>query len=62
MFNPPVQPPEPMESFYGPKPKERAINILDDIVSVEVSDLFPDINERIYKYGGDLSASNEIHR
>ncbi|MGA2938481.1 MAG: hypothetical protein ABSF52_15475 [Syntrophobacteraceae bacterium] len=56
MFNPPVQSPEPMESFYGPKPKERAINILDDIVSVEVSDLFPDINERIYKYGGDLSA------
>lgn len=50
-----VSPPEVMESVYGPKPKERAINILD-MVSVRVGDLFPDITDRIYGHGDDLSA------
>ena len=50
-----VNPPELMESVYGPKPKDRAIDILD-MVSVTVSDLFPDISDRIYIDGDDLSA------
>ena len=54
MYSPAVQPPELMESFYGPKPKERAVNILD-MVSVAVGDLFPDITDRIYVDGDDLS-------
>jgi len=43
-----------MESVYGPKPKGRAIDILD-MVSVTVSDLFPDISDQIYSDGDDLS-------
>ncbi len=54
MLSPAVQPPELMESFYGPKPKERAVNILD-MVSVAIGDLFPDITDRIYVDGDDLS-------
>ncbi|MGD8519888.1 MAG: hypothetical protein PVF56_01985 [Desulfobacterales bacterium] len=54
MYSLAVQPPELMESFYGPKLKERAVNILD-MVSVAVGDLFPDITERIYVDGDDLS-------
>ncbi len=56
MFKPAIQPPEMMESFYGPKPNERAVNLLEGMVSVEVSDLFPEIHERIYRNGDDLSA------
>ena len=55
MHKPSVKPPEVMESFYGPKRKERAVNLLD-VVSVEVSDLFPDIAERTYRTGDDISA------
>jgi hypothetical protein len=55
MHNPAVNPPAMMESFYGPKAKERAVNLLD-VVSVEVSDLFPDLTERIYRDGDDISA------
>ncbi len=54
MYSPAVQPPELMESFYGPQPKERAVSILD-MVSVAVGDLFPDIADRIYVDGDDLS-------
>jgi len=49
-----VSPPEIMESVYGPKPKERAVNLLD-MVSLSVGDLFPDITDRIYRDGDDLS-------
>ena len=52
MYSPAIQPPELMESFYGPRLKERAVNILD-MVSVAVGDLFPDITERIYVDGDD---------
>jgi hypothetical protein len=55
MHRPALAPPPLMESVYGPKPKERATDVLN-LVSVEVSDLFPEINERIYVHGGDLSA------
>ncbi len=58
MYRPAVQPPELMESFYGPKPKGRAADILD-LVSVAVGDLFPDIADRIYSDGGDLSVIEE---
>jgi len=54
MYRSAVNPPELMESFYGPKPKERAINILD-MVSVAIGDLFPDITDRIYNDGDDIS-------
>ena len=54
MYNPAVNPPELMESVYGPKTRERAVNIMD-MVSVSVSDLFPDITDRIYNHGDDLS-------
>jgi hypothetical protein len=47
VYRPAVEPPDLMESFYGPKPKERAVDILD-LVSVAVGDLFPDITDRIY--------------
>ncbi|MDQ7781387.1 MAG: hypothetical protein RDU20_00815 [Desulfomonilaceae bacterium] len=56
MYRPAVAPPRIMETFYGPKPKERAVNLLEDMVSVEVEELFPDVNERIYRDGDDLSA------
>jgi hypothetical protein len=49
-----VAPPELMESVYGPKPKKRAADLLD-LVSVSVADLFPDITERIYIHGDDVS-------
>jgi len=55
MHKPAVNPPEVMASFYGPNPKERAVNLLD-MVSVEVADLFPDLTERIYRTGDDISA------
>ncbi len=55
MHRPAVNPPELMESVYGPKPKERAVDLLD-MVSVSVGDLFPDITDRIYVDGDDLSA------
>ncbi len=55
MFRPAVNPPELMKSVYGPKPKERAVDLLD-MVSVSVGDLFPDITDRIYVDGDDLSA------
>jgi len=45
-----------MESFYGPKPKPRAIHLLDDVVSVRVADLFPEMNEAVYTGGDDYSA------
>jgi len=54
MYRSAVNPPELMESFYGPKPKERAINMLD-MVSVAIGDLFPDITDRIYNDGDDIS-------
>ena len=54
MYNPTVNPPELMESVYGPKPRPRAAN-LPGMVSVSVSELFPDITERIYLDGDDLS-------
>ncbi|GAG48469.1 unnamed protein product, partial [marine sediment metagenome] len=54
MYRSAVNPPELMESFYGPKPKERAVNIVD-MVSVAVGDLFPDISDRIYIDGDDIS-------
>ena len=41
MYRPAVAPPRIMETFYGPKPKERAVNLLEDMVSVEVEELFP---------------------
>lgn len=50
-----VQPPEIMESVYGPRPKERAVR-LPDLVSLGVRELFPDIEEGIYSLGGDISA------
>lgn len=54
MYNAAVNPPELMESVYGPKPKERAVNLLD-MVSVSVADLFPDITDPLYTDGDDLS-------
>lgn len=59
MYKPAVTPPAMMESFYGPKPKERATNLLD-VVSVEVSELFPDLNERIYRDGDDISEVKRV--
>ena len=55
MVNPSVNPPGLMESVYGPKARERAVNVMD-MVSVSIGDLFPDITDRIYNYGDDLSA------
>ena len=54
MYNPAVNPPELMESVYGPKARERAVNVMD-MVSVSVGELFPDITDRIYNHGDDLS-------
>ena len=54
MYSPAVQPPEMMESFYGPRPRKRAVNVLD-MVSVAIGDLFPDIQGRIYGGGEDVS-------
>ena len=45
MYNPAVNPPELMESVYGPKTRKRAVNVMD-MVSVSVGDLFPDITDR----------------
>lgn len=58
MFEPAAAPPEIMESVYGPKPKERAANLLD-LVSVDVGDLFPEMTDRIYRNGDDVSAVSE---
>lgn len=55
MYRLAVTPPEVMESVYGPKPKERAVTLLD-LVSVEVGDLFPEMTDRIYRNGDDISA------
>ena len=55
MVNPSVNPPGLMESVYGPKARERAVNVMD-MVSVSVGDLFPDITDHIYNYSDDLSA------
>jgi len=54
MHKPAVHPPEIMTSVYGPCPKERAVDLLD-LVSVDVGDLFPDVAERIYVQGDDVS-------
>lgn len=54
MYNPTVNPPELMKSVYGPKPRPRAAD-LPGMVSVSVGELFPDITERIYLDGDDLS-------
>lgn len=54
MYRPAINPPGIMTSVYGPKPKKRAIDMLD-MVSVSIGDLFPDIAERIYVDGEDLS-------
>ena len=54
MYKSAIRPPALMESVYGPRPKERAVNFLD-MVSVAVSDLFPDIADRIYADGDDPS-------
>jgi hypothetical protein len=54
MYNAAVNPPELMESVYGPKPRPRAAD-LPGMVSVSVGELFPDITERIYLDGDDLS-------
>ncbi|MBW1788558.1 MAG: hypothetical protein JRK53_18375 [Deltaproteobacteria bacterium] len=54
MVNPSVYPPGLMESYYGPKTRERAVDAMD-MVSVSVGDLFPDITDRIYNHGDDLS-------
>lgn len=54
MHNATIKPPPLMESVYGPKPKTRAMR-LPNMVSVAVSDLFPDITNPIYAYNDDLS-------
>jgi hypothetical protein len=54
MYNPTINPPALMPSVYGPKPRSRAID-LPGLVSVSVEELFPEINERIYLDGDDLS-------
>lgn len=54
MHNAAIEPPPLMESVYGPKPKTRAIN-LAGMVSVSVSDLFPDIASPVYNFGDDPS-------
>ena len=54
MYNPTVTPPELMTSVYGPKPRPRAAD-LPGMVSVSVGELFPDISDRIYLDGDDLS-------
>jgi hypothetical protein len=55
MYNPIVSPPDLMPSVYAPKSKPRAAD-LPGMVSVSVEELFPDISERIYQDGDDLSA------
>jgi hypothetical protein len=55
MYRQPVAPPNVMESVYGPKPKERVVTQLD-LVSVEVGDLFPEMTDRIYRNGDDITA------
>jgi hypothetical protein len=55
MYNAAIEPPPLMESVYGPKLKTRAMH-LPNMVSVAISDLFPDIMSPIYAYGDDLSA------
>lgn len=55
MYDPAVAPPDVMRSVYGPKPRTRAVDLLD-VVSVPVSTLFPDAGERIYVHGEDLTA------
>jgi hypothetical protein len=47
-----------MKSFYGPEPRERAVEVLD-MVSVDIGDLFPDMTDRIYVHGDDLSVLEE---
>jgi hypothetical protein len=54
MYNPTVTPPDLFESVYSPKPRHRAAD-LPGMVSVSVEELFPDIKERIYIDGDDLS-------
>lgn len=55
MYNPTVNPPDIMPSVYAPQPRPRAVD-LPGMVSVSVEELFPDIKERIYLDGDDLSA------
>jgi len=55
MYNSAIEPPPLMESVYGPKPKTRAMH-LPNMVSMAISDLFPDTMNPIYAYGDDLSA------
>jgi len=55
MYRLAVAPPDVMGSVYGPKPKERAVTLLD-LVSVEVGDLFPEMTDRIYRNGDNISA------
>jgi hypothetical protein len=49
-----IRPPKLMESVYGPRPKERAVESLD-MVSVSVGDLFPDTMDQLYNGSDDLS-------
>jgi hypothetical protein len=56
MVTPPIQPPRMMDSFYGPGAQPRAVDLLDDVVSVRVADLFPEMNDAICTGGDDCAA------
>ncbi len=56
-----ISPPDFMPSVYGPKPRPRAAE-LDGMASLRTRDLFPDMADKIYDQGDDLSIIREATR